>query len=323
MICGEQAEYGGYLELGFGPAKPRYPGALALNTARNCLAYVLRARNIRTLHLPSYLCGAVKNTCAALGVQAVEYPIGRNFLPLPGLEPGPDEWVYLVNYYGQLGPEQAQTLSKRYGRRVIWDNVQAFFQPPCPGMDTIYTCRKFFGVPDGAYLFTDCRLEEPLERDESRERMAHLLGRADTGSANRFYGRYAENEERLETLPLRRMSRLTETLLGAIDCDWAARQRNENYARLARKLDGVNGLALHPPVGPYAYPLLLPKGEQVRRALQAQKVYVPLLWPEAAAAEHDPVGREYARNILPLPVDQRYGPEDMERMLAILTPLLG
>ena len=50
MICGEQAEYGGYLELGFGPAKPHYPGALALNTARNCLAYVLRARNIRTLH---------------------------------------------------------------------------------------------------------------------------------------------------------------------------------------------------------------------------------------------------------------------------------
>ena len=96
MICGEQAEYGGYLELGFGPAKPRYPGALALNTARNCLAYVLRARNIRTLHLPSYLCGAVKNTCAELGVRAIEYPIGQDFLPLPGLEPGPDEWVYLV-----------------------------------------------------------------------------------------------------------------------------------------------------------------------------------------------------------------------------------
>ena len=50
MICGEQAEYGGYLELGFGPAKPHYPGALALNTARNCLAYVLRARNIRMPH---------------------------------------------------------------------------------------------------------------------------------------------------------------------------------------------------------------------------------------------------------------------------------
>ena len=65
------------------------------------------------------------------------------------------------------------------------------------------------------------------------------------------------------------------------------------------------------------------KGEQVRKALQAKKVYVPLLWPEAAAAEHDPVGRAYARNILPLPVDQRYTPEDMERMLAILTPLLG
>ena len=108
MICGEQAEYGGYLELGFGPAKPRYPGALALNTARNCLAYVLRARNIRTLHLPSYLCGAVKNTCAELGVRAIEYPIGQDFLPLPGLEPGPDEWVYMVNYYGKLGAVRPQ-----------------------------------------------------------------------------------------------------------------------------------------------------------------------------------------------------------------------
>ena len=74
----------------------------------------------------------MKNTCAELGVRAIEYPIGQDFLPLPGLEPGPDEWVYLVNYYGQLGPEQAQALSERYGRRVIWDNVRHSSSRPAP-----------------------------------------------------------------------------------------------------------------------------------------------------------------------------------------------
>ena len=114
MICGEQAEYGGYLELGFGP------GALALNTARNCLAYVLRARNIRTLQLPSYLCGAVKNTCAELGVRAIEYPIGQDFLPLPELEPGPDEWVYLGQCAGILPVALPRNGYHLYLPEVFW-----------------------------------------------------------------------------------------------------------------------------------------------------------------------------------------------------------
>ncbi len=63
------------------------------------------------------------------------------------------------------------------------------------------------------------------------------------------------------------------------------------------------------------YPLLVENGESIRRRLQRQKIYIPTLWPDV----YDLCGRdstEYnlAQNILPLPVDQRYGPDDMEEL---------
>lgn len=41
---------------------------------------------------------------------------------------------------------------------IILDNTQSFFQKPISGIDTIYSCRKYFGVPDGAYLSTNILL---------------------------------------------------------------------------------------------------------------------------------------------------------------------
>lgn len=315
-------EYGGYLELerGFGPGP--HPGALALNSARNALAYVLEARGIGRLLVPAWLCGSVAQVCAACGTTVIPYGVDERFRPRLSRPLESGEWLYVVNYYGQLGPREAEGLQKTYGR-VIWDNVQAFFQPPVSGMDTLYTCRKFFGVPDGAYLYTDCPLSCPLERDESRERMEHLLGRRDTGCAGDFYAKYTENEERLEHLPLRRMSALTEALMSLAPCEEVRRRREENFRALHGLLGGRDPLGLTVPTGPYAYPLLVEDGPAVRAALREQKIFLPLLWPEAAAQTQDPLAARYARDILPLPVDQRYTPADMERLAAAVLERLG
>ena len=85
-----------------------------------------------------------------------------------------DEYLYVVNYYGQLTKRKVLELKHRFAQ-IILDNTQAFFQKPLDGIDTIYSCRKFFGVPDGAYLSTNKRLSEELEIDISRERMALSL----------------------------------------------------------------------------------------------------------------------------------------------------
>ena len=144
-------EIGGYLEL----ERNRFPllheSALALNCGRNALRYLLEQRKIRALLLPSFLCDTVRSVCS--GVSCRTYPVSTDFLPqFP--DPAEDEWLYVVNYYGQLPAAFLAELRQRFPRLII-DNAQAYFEPPLPETDTLYTCRKFFGVPDGAFLYTD------------------------------------------------------------------------------------------------------------------------------------------------------------------------
>lgn len=75
------------------------------------------------------------------------YHINRAFEPVFTKEIGANEWLYIVNFYGQLSNEYLQTWKQRYDR-VIVDNAQSYFQMPVDGLDTLYTCRKYFGVAD-------------------------------------------------------------------------------------------------------------------------------------------------------------------------------
>ena len=103
------------------------------------------------------------------------YSIGKD-LRMDDIELDEDEWLYVVNYYGQLTDKDIFELKKKYGR-VILDNAQAYFQRPAAGIDTIYTCRKFFGVSDGAILYTDSKKDGDLPYDESFARINFLVGR--------------------------------------------------------------------------------------------------------------------------------------------------
>lgn len=307
-------EIGGYIELDQNRGAIFHPDALALNTARNCLVYLIRAKQIRRIALPRFLCSSVSLICRTNQVSIRLYSINERFLPdaLPeGLDEG--EWLYLVNYYGQLTREQIRSYKAKYPLLIV-DNVQAFFDEPAPGVDTIYTCRKFFGVPDGAFLYTDVELAGNLEQDVSYDRMLHLLGRYDD-CASAFYDGYVRHEHELEAVPLRKMSRLTENLLRGIDYDAAKAQRTKNYEYLDKNLGEINRLELHTVDGAFAYPLFIRNGAELRKKLIAEKIYVPILWPNVLE-ETAPGTLEYcfAENILPLPCDQRYDIGEMRRI---------
>ena len=179
------AEIGGYFGLEAFHGLEYHDGLVALNTARNALAYVLKARNIQKLYIPTFLCDCVEQVCIREGYAYEKYSIGPDFLPRFAGSLGEGEWLYVVNYYGQLSDQTLLGLQKQFGR-IIVDHVQDFFRKPLPGVDTLYSCRKFFGVADGAYLATDSTLALP--RDESRQRMEHVLGRFETGGSAFFRG---------------------------------------------------------------------------------------------------------------------------------------
>lgn len=311
-------EIGGYIELDTYHLPMLHEDATALNCGRNALAYLLRSRKIRKLYIPKYICDSVTGVCERERAPYSLYSVGMDFLPAQEITLGDGEWLYFVNYYSQFDNERIAQFVEKY-RRVIVDNAQSYFQPPLPSVDTLYTCRKYFGVADGAFLYTDALLQENLPEDESFERMRFLLGRFER-TASEFYGEYAANNELFYSEPVKLMSRLTRNLLRGIDYSRVKAVREENYAYLHSRLGGVNQLRLSDTPGTFMYPLLLQNGAEIRKQLQKKKIYIPTLWPDVFDwCDENEMEYQMAKNILPLPIDQRYGTEDMEYMLEELT----
>ena len=305
-------EIGGFFGLEQFSGEEYHGDLLALNTGRNALAYLIRARQIKKLYIPAFLCDSVSKVCSREGCAYTYYSIDRDFMPVfdRTLEAG--EYLYIVNFYGQLDNDCVKRLTDKYGR-IIFDNIHAFYQRPVPGVDTLYSCRKFFGVPDGAYLATDALLQESLEKDVSRERMKHVLGRFE-GCASDYHSDFKANDKSFVELPLREMSELTHNLLRAVDYEQVKNRRNENYAILAKALDSRNPLQPITPDGPYAYPLYCENGMEVKRQLAGKKIYIATLWPNVLECGSG-LECDYTRNILPLPCDQRYGSQEMEFLI--------
>ena len=71
------------------------------------------------------------------------------------------------------------------------------------------------------------------------------------------------------------------------------------------------------------YPLLLEDAGDIRQQLAAQGIFIPTLWPNVLEqCPSDSVAYRYSKDILPLPVDQRYGVDDMDIVAQRLLELL-
>lgn len=304
-------EIGGYFGLEQLIDRPYHINVIELNTARNALIYLVKAKKIKKIFLPYFLCDSVANILKKYSINYEYYHIDKDFMPIFNQELHLDEFLYIVNFYGQITDNVIWKFKTEY-LNIILDNTQSFFQKPISGVDTIYSCRKYFGVPDGAYLSTDTTLDEKLEEDKSSPRMNHILGRFE-GQASDYYSEFKKNDESFKELSLKKMSRLTKNILGAIDYKRVIEIRNMNFEYLHSKLKHTNTFDIKPQYGPFAYPYYCENGIEMRKRLAEKKIYIPTLWPNVLKENcEDSVEYNYAANILPLPCDQRYNIEDME-----------
>lgn len=311
---------GGYLELERFSGESYHQNAVALNCGRGALAYEVELRGIKRVWLPDYMCDSVPNLFVREGVDVRTYTIGEDLLPVYGFDIKDGDWMLLCDYYGQLRLEDVNCALEASNGRLIVDETQGFFRSPWEGADTCYSCRKWFGVADGGYLATGdgARLARELTRDESHGRMTHVLGRAERPSSE-FYADASANNNFFANEPARLMSPITENLLRAVDYEATREARIANWSRLDAVLGGSNLLDVRRPEGPFMYPYLVEDADGVRQRMATEGVFVPTLWPNVLEDyTPDTVACRYAKDILPLPIDQRYGAEEMDRVLETL-----
>ena len=303
-------EIGGYIELDTYTGKMLHDDGIKLNCGRNALAYLIKSKKIKKIYMPKFMCDSCDKVLNDNGVDVIYYNIGLDFRPVLSSWDG---YLYIVNFYGQLSNQYIESL----GRNIIVDNAQSYFQEPIDGIDTVYTCRKFFGVPDGAILYTDSRIEIDVI-DQSYSRMNFLLGRYER-TAGEFYKDYVDNNHLFKYEPIKRMSKLTDNLLHGIDYEFAKKRRTENFAYLHKQFKEENQLKLICPAGAFMYPLYLMNGVDIRRKLQEHKIFIPTLWPAVfEICNEDELEYDMAKNILPIPIDQRYSISDMEYIVDMI-----
>lgn len=309
-------EIGGYIEFENFNLPMLHEDAIKLNCGRCALEYVIKAKDIHRIFMPRFMCDSCDNTYKKLSVDVCYYSINMDFTPCIN-DIAKDEWIYVVNFYGQLSNEYIVTLKKTFNNLII-DNAQAYFQMPVMDVDTIYTCRKFFGVSDGAILYTNKILDKKIEQDESFSRMKFLLGRFER-TASEFYLEYIENNKLFKNENIKLMSKLTENLLHGIDYEYIKYRRTSNFKMLDAAFNGINKLKLSIPEGAFMYPLYIENGDILRKKLQKEKIYIPTLWPAVFnICKDSELEYDMAKNILPLPCDQRYGEEEMVYMMEVL-----
>ena len=313
-------EIGGYFGLEESTRNEYYPKLVALNTGRNALLYVLKARKIEKIYIPYYLCDTVSEICKKYKYEFEYYHVDKSFKPIFSKPLKKSEYIYIVNYFGQISNSELLKYKVEY-KNVIFDNVQAFFQKPVKGIDTIYSCRKFFGVPDGSYLSTEILLKKSLEQDVSSNRMSHILGRFET-TASDYYGLFQKNDESFYDLELKSMSKITHNLLKNIDYKSVKKIREQNFKFLDRALAQKNFLQLKQPKGPYCYPFLCRDGSKLRNQLASHRIYIPTLWPNVLEMDLG-FEKQYAQDILPIPCDQRYELSDMKYLVEKINAIIN
>ena len=317
---------GGYFELADYEESKNFPhqDGILLNTGRNALEYILRCiGEVKGVYLPYYTCEVVLEPLKKLHIPWDFYHISNKFEIVKYIQPKTGEYIIANNYFG-IKDAYIQTLAEKYGDHLIVDCAQALFAKPIPCIKTFYSTRKFVGVADGGVAYLSNERDGKVEVDGVEctvDHDKHLFTSKQFG-AEAGFAEYQANECKLDNQPIRWMSETTKRILDHIDYDKVLSRRRANFSHLHEALKERNFLEL-PDLDSFACPMVYPFVTRINRNLRKElidnKVFVAKYWPNVHQLARYELEYELAERFVAIPCDQRYGEEEMNRIIEIIS----
>jgi hypothetical protein len=305
----------------------------------------------RKLLLPDFLCSrALMPPVFKRKIPYSFYPVNKDLtVDMKVLENFIDDdfsVILFINYFGFTPHESlGWALRKKFPKLVLLlDNVQAFFdieQEPSESHwahARYFGFRKFLPLPDGAVLFSSFDLTNTTPYLNEASDISPYLSAAHLRHNFVWDKMDPEIENTVESTYLRlfkkaddeipeqptEISSFSRALVHRLPLRSFARKRRENYQYLAKALSGNSGCQLFKEqLDTSEVPLTLPiivknqKRDEVRKLMSDSGIHCPIHWPiefdlrntfgEGACFLTD--------HILGLPIDQRYGRMEMDRIL--------
>ena len=118
------------------------------------------------------------------------------------------------------------------------------------------------------------------------------------------------------------MSKLTDRILMGVDYESIRKKRRENFMFLdaALRKDNLWQIDLNPDTVPMVYPFY--NKSHLWEKLIANRIYVASYWPNVKEwCNKDQIEYSFMNHLIPIPVDQRCGTEDLQRIIDFLASL--
>lgn len=318
-------EIGSFLELQLPKGREWYKGETdiaRLNTGRMGIWHAFRVTGCKRIWIPIYQCDSIRETFEKKGVEMCFYHQDKHFNPIE-IKATDEDAVLLVNYYGIMSSLRMAELAKPYKHPIV-DCAQAFFCKPIENALMVYSCRKFVGAPDGAYVVGKdahkCVDEYP--QCYSSDTAAFLLKRMEYGCEGKGYEARSLNEHRIDAEDCMRMSKLTYKLMDAEDYDYNRKKRQENFSYAHELFGSINKIDptryKDDETIPMVYPLVVEDDELLPR-LQAAKHFQGHWWSYICEEQpSDSFEHWMSRYVIPITIDQRYGKEELNYLSGII-----
>ena len=318
-------EIGSFIELQFPKGMEFYnqeENIARLNTGRAAIWHAFRITGCNAIWLPYYQCDTVREFLQRKGAAIKYYHIDDRFNPVD-LTPKDNEAVLLVNYYGIMSAKKMMKLSKPYSHAII-DNSQAFFCEAIENCLNVYSCRKFAGVPDGAYVIGENaeKYVDEYPQCYSSDTALFLLQRIEYGCEGKAYQSRQINEHRIDSEDCMKMSKLTRTILDGTDYEFIKEKRRENFNTACELFADVNkinpSLYCDENTVPMVYPLVIEDDgllDKLQKAKHFQGHWWSYLLNEMPA---DSFEYWISRYVIPITIDQRVGKPELEYVKTIV-----
>jgi hypothetical protein len=316
------------------------PSTVYVETGRQALALIgatLRARGRNRLLVPSYLCESMISPFVRAAWQIAAMPLTADLrygdAALAELGPNLDDTVLLLASYFGRDPDGGHIALAREARArgavIVEDETHRVFRPGSEIADISFaSLRKLLPLGDGAYIQGDAGVLEAARQlsVSPSTRWAAMDSKRDAArgfSATPFRSQFIQANDQLEaSLEPRAATQRTRETVRALPYATmaAARQRNAETLRRALAPGDVRTLPTSGDEVPSHLVLTIQNPRDLQRELAGHGIFCAVHWPEVS---HLQGIRSWRSDLLSVPIDHRYGQEDMERVAAQIIEVLS
>lgn len=301
--------------------------------------------------LPIYTCSTVIEPFVDEGWQIAYYSLNKDlsinekslFQAYEKVHPS---IVLFHSYFGLDTLDSSIELIRKMhdsGTIIVEDITQSLFSGHYISFADYYVSsfRKFFAIPDGGILFSKNKL--PLfEKESSNPDIAKIAVEAFDAKADYFVNSTVEKKDYFrskyqelnilisDNVSVSDISPLSLRMFNGIDRMDIQEKRRNNYRYLTENIKNSTNLqkVFSNELGsdtPLYFPIYVPeRRKEIQSYLAEKNIYCPVIWPKSSLIlDEDEVSKYMYSNMLCIPIDQRYGQEEMARIIKVLNEALA